>query len=233
MLKVSGVILAGGGGTRMGADKRFLLLGDKPLLFWTVERLRPLVHELVLSALDVAPFAGWDLRLATDHFPGQGVLAGMHAGLAATHADWALVVGGDMPLLNPDLVTAMLHLAAHAEADIIVPEWRGELEPLHALYRPEVCTPAAEAVLRTGKRRIVAFYPQVRVQVFPEAEISRWDPEGLSFFNVNTPEDWVLARRHLDLAQESPGVGVDAYLPCADVTCDGDPPAIGKCCCHG
>lgn len=229
----SGIVLAGGGGTRMGVDKRFLPLGDKPLLSWTVERLRPLVDEMLLVALDTAPFADWNVRAVTDHFAGQGVLAGMHAGLAAARGAWALVVGGDMPLLSPALVTAMLQLTSAADVDIIVPEWHGELEPLHALYRTATCAPAAEAVLRAGKRRIVAFYPQVRVQVFSHAEIARWDPEGLSFFNVNTPEDWVAAGRYLGLPQDAPGMGVNADLPAADVTCDGDAPGLRECRCQG
>lgn len=226
------MVLAGGGGTRMGVDKRFLPLGDKPLLLWTVERLRPLTDELVLVALDTTPFAGWGVRVVTDQFAGQGVLAGMHAGLAAAHSAWALVVGGDMPLLNLDLVAAMLQLTAisdvaTSDVDVIVPEWRGELEPLHALYRTATCAPAAEAVLRAGKRRLVAFYPHVRVRVFPHAEVARWDPEGLSFFNVNTPEDWAAAGRYLGLPQDAPGMGVDADLPGPDVACDSDTPGFG------
>ncbi|MBN1920761.1 MAG: molybdenum cofactor guanylyltransferase [Anaerolineae bacterium] len=226
-MNFSGVVLAGGGGTRMGADKRFLPLGDRPLLSWTVERLRPLMDEMVLVTLDVTPFTDWNVRAVTDHFPGQGVLAGIHAGLATAYGTWALVVGGDMPLLNPALMIAMLRLTTTTDVDIIVPEWRGELEPLHALYRTATCAPAAEAALRGGKRRIVAFYPQVRVQVFPHAEIARWDPEGLSFFNVNTPDDWATARRHLGLPQNAPGVGVDADLTAADVPGDRDAPGFG------
>lgn len=204
-MQSSGVVLAGGGGARMGMDKRFLRLGDKPLLLWTVERVRPLVEELVLAVQDALPFTGWGVRLATDRYPGQGVLAGMHAGLAAACGAWALVVGGDMPLLNPSLIEALLRMTLTTEADVIVPEWRGELEPLHALYRTAVCAPAAEAALQAGKRRIVAFYPQVRVQVFPHAEVTRWDPQGLSFFNINTAEDLAATLRYLNLPEEPPG----------------------------
>ncbi|MGC9393458.1 MAG: molybdenum cofactor guanylyltransferase [Anaerolineae bacterium] len=200
-ITLSGVILAGGCSNRMGMDKRFLTIQGQPLVVWVVERLRALVDEVIVAALDPAVFDGIAARVVTDVYPGQGVLAGLHAGLAAARSEWAVVVAGDMPLLNPALLRAMLRLAQDGEADIVVPQWQGNLEPLHTLYRPSACAPAAEAALQAGKRRIVAFYPDVRVHVMPQAEVVCWDPEGRSFFNVNTPEDWSLALQQLQFNQ--------------------------------
>ncbi len=194
----SGIVLAGGCSNRMGMDKRFMTIHAQPLVAWVIERLHALADEVIVAALDPAMLNGIAARVVTDVYPGQGVLAGLHAGLAAARSEWAVAVAGDMPLLNPALLRAMMRLAQDSEADILVPQWQGNLEPLHALYRPSVCAPAAEAALQAGKRRIVAFYPDVRVHVMPQDEIARWDPEGHSFFNVNTPEDWALAVRLLE-----------------------------------
>lgn len=194
----SGLVLAGGSSNRMGIDKRFLTVHAQPLVVWVIEHLRTLVDEVIVAALDPAMFDGIAARVVTDVYPGQGVLAGLHAGLAAAQGEWAVAVAGDMPLLNPALLRAMMRLAEDGGADIIVPQWQGDLEPLHALYRPSACAPAAEAALQAGKRRIIAFYPDVRVHVMPQDEIARWDPEGRSFFNVNTPEDWSRAVRLLE-----------------------------------
>jgi len=199
----TGIVLAGGSSNRMGMDKRFLKVHAQPLVVWVMERLRALVDEVIVATLDPTVFNGIEARVVTDVYPGHGVLAGLHAGLAAARGEWAAVVAGDMPLLNPTLLDAMMRLVQDSAADIVVPQWRGELEPLHALYRPSVCVPAAEAALQAGKRRIVAFYPDVRVQVIPQDEIARWDPEGHSFFNVNTPEDWSLAVRLLEKSRPS------------------------------
>jgi len=187
----------------MGMDKRFLTIQTQPLIVWVIERLRALVDEVIVAALDPAILDGIAARVVTDVYPGQGVLAGLHAGLAAARSEWAVAVAGDMPLLDPALLRAMMRLAQDREADIIVPQWEGNLEPLHALYRPSACAPAVEAALQAGKRRIVAFYPDVRVHVIPQDEIVRWDPEGRSFFNVNTPEDWSLAVRLLEKSRPS------------------------------
>ena len=48
-----------------------------------------------------------------------------------------------------------------------------------------------------GRRRIIAFYNEVRVHAMPETDIVRWDPSGDSFSNINTPEEWGAALRRL------------------------------------
>jgi molybdopterin-guanine dinucleotide biosynthesis protein A len=181
----------------MGQDKRFLKVQGVPLLAWVLERLRPLVSELIVVAPDPERLSGFEARVVSDRYPGKGVLAGLHAGLSAARGEWAYVLAGDMPLLNAALLQAMVDQTDGGSCDVVVPRWDGWLEPLHALYRPAVCAPAAENALLDGQRRIVAFYPDTRVCVMPEAEIRRHDPDGDSFFNVNTPEEWAVAQRRL------------------------------------
>ncbi len=193
----SGVVLAGGSSERMGRDKRFLTLNGTTLLGWVLARLRPLVTELIVVTQDPGSLTGLDAHVVADRYPGMGVLAGVHAGLDAAQDDWAFVVAGDMPFLNPDLLQAMSRQADPAVCDVVVPRWHEEFEPLHALYRATVCARAAERALVSGRRRVVAFYPEVRVCLMPESQIRRWDPSGDSFFNVNTPHDWEVVQRKL------------------------------------
>ena len=185
----TGIVLAGGESERMGRDKRRLTVGGQTLLARTLARLRPLVDEVLVVVRERGELPPVDARIVTDQYPGMGVLAGVHAGLAAARAPWAYVVAGDMPLLNADLLRAMAALADD-DCDVVVPRWQGELEPLHALYRPAACAPAAEAALHAGRRRIIAFYPQARVREMDGDTVARIDPEGHSFFNVNTRSEW-------------------------------------------
>jgi molybdopterin-guanine dinucleotide biosynthesis protein A len=185
----TGIVLAGGESERMGRDKRRLTINGQTLLARTLARLRPLVDEVLVVARERGDLPPVDARIVTDQYPGSGVLAGVHAGLAATRTPWAYVVAGDMPLLNADLLRAMAALAED-DCDVVVPRWQGELEPLHALYRPAVCAPAAEDALRENRRRIIAFYPQVRVREMGEDAVAQIDPQGHSFFNVNTRQEW-------------------------------------------
>lgn len=193
-IRYTGVVLAGGQSRRLGRDKRFLELEGRPLIAWVLERLAPLVDELLIVASDPTPLGTLGVPVVTDRFPGQGVLAGVHAGLAAAQGEWAFVVAADMPWLNPALLQAMSRLGG-ADEDAVVPRWRGELEPLHALYRPAVCAPAAEAALQRGERRVIAFYPAVRVRIMEESAVACWDPAGQSFSNINTAADWENALR--------------------------------------
>ena len=197
LLEFSGIILAGGTSRRLGQDKRFLSINGQPLIARVLQRLRPLVGELLIVSREPEHFTGLDARVVVDRYPGMGVLAGVHAGLAAAQGDWAFVVAADLPFLNPALLRALADLARRGAADVVVPRCAEGLEPLHALYRPLVCAPAAEAALLQGRRRVVSFYPQVRVLEMPPDEAARWDPEGLSFFNVNTPEDWAFVQQRL------------------------------------
>ncbi len=64
-----------------------------------------------------------------------------------------------------------------------------QVETLHAAYR-RTCLPAMEAAIRAGERRIISFFPDVRVRYIAPEEAAALDPGLRSFRNVNTPEEW-------------------------------------------
>lgn len=193
-INVSGIVVAGGRSQRLGQDKRWLLFHGQPLLRHVVETLRPLVDEVIVVTRSPQVFAGWEVRAVTDVYAECGVLAGVHAGLQAAQGTWGLVVAADLPFLQPPLLQALIERASGSAVDAVVPLWRGFPEPLVALYRPATCVPAIETALARGERRVVAFHADVQVDYVPENEVARWDPQGRSFFNVNTLADWELAQ---------------------------------------
>jgi molybdopterin-guanine dinucleotide biosynthesis protein A len=79
-------------------------------------------------------------------------------------------------------------MRAQDNADAIVPVWKGEYEPLHAIYSKN-CLGAIRCSLASGKKRIISFYEDIKVKVVSEEEVMRFDPEGLTFFNINTLGD--------------------------------------------
>lgn len=209
---LSVLILAGGRSQRMGQDKLWMALDGVPLVERVVQRVLPVAGEVLFSANAPERFAalartlraqGVASQVVTDLFPGAGPLAGIHAGLAAAHHDMLLALAADMPFVNLALVAGMIGMAPTFDAvvpQIARPE-TGEpaWEPLHALYRRS-CLPAITPRLAAGERRVQCFLPDVRVRAVTADEIARLDPAGLSFFNVNTPDDW---RRALRLAAGS------------------------------
>ncbi len=131
------------------------------------------------------------------YLPAAGPLAGLHAGLAAARHDLVLALAADMPFVNLALIESMMGLAEGFDAVVpLIPGPDGDLawEPLHALYR-RGCLPAVTTRLAAGERRVNSFLPDVQTRVVTAEEIAVYDPLRMSFFNVNTPEDWKTMQR--------------------------------------
>ncbi len=190
-LPVTGVVLAGGASRRMGRDKAFLELEGRPLIGVVIARMASVCAEVLVVAGNAALYAGLGVEVVEDRFRGVGALGGLHAGLEAARHDLALAVGCDMPFLNPALLRAFV---AWSEGHDVALLRRGEqVDPLHAAYR-RTCLPAMEEAIRAGKRRIISFFPRVRVRYVTPEEIAPLDPHLRSFRNVNTPQEWAAAQ---------------------------------------
>jgi len=186
---VSAVVLAGGQSQRFGKEKSLLLVDQQPLLARTVQTLASLSDDIIVVTNEPARYEALDLpvRFVPDERRGVGSLMGIYSGLKAARRPQALTVACDMPLLNLDLLRYMLGLVEGY--DVVIPRMGDLLEPLHAIYG-RACLPAMARLLEQGRRQIVAFFPEVRVRYVQEDEIDRFDALHLSFFNVNTPQDW-------------------------------------------
>jgi len=188
---VTGLVLAGGASRRMGRDKALMELGGRPLIQIVVERMTVVCAEVIIVAGDATSYTSFGVPVVVDRFRDVGVLGGLHAGLAAAGYELALAVGCDMPFLKPELLRAF---AAWAEGyDVALLRHEGYVEPLHGAYR-RTCLPSIEAAIRAGKRRIVSFFPHVRVRTIDLDDVRPLDPELNSFRNVNTPEEWEAAK---------------------------------------
>jgi molybdopterin-guanine dinucleotide biosynthesis protein A len=181
-MKRAGFVLVGGASTRMGRDKALLPYRGATL----VRHVAALVEAAAGSVTLVGSrdgHAGLGYPLIPDNFPGCGPLAGLQAALAASPAEWNLVVACDMPVLTVDLLARLLEAAAASGADALVPvSPGGRPEPLCAVYRRELARPLALALAR-GVRKVSEALAGLRVALWPVS-----DPER--FENLNTPEDW-------------------------------------------
>ncbi len=198
---LTGVILAGGKSSRMGANKALLTIDGQNLVQRLVARLERLCDHIVLVANDPDPYRELGLPIVGDVFPGNGPLAGIHAGLSASTTAHCLVVACDMPHASVDLGEYMARQTAGY--DVVVPAHRGGLEPLHALYSRS-CLPHIEARLTAAGRRdlrIISFYPDVAVRQVVEAEIEPFGHPTVIFYNINTREDYERLRAGVGGAQ--------------------------------
>ncbi len=192
---ISVIVLAGGASQRMGTNKALLLVDEQEtLVSRVVVNLRALSDDILLVSNTPELYAGMDVRHVSDQFQGAGPLAGLHAGLLAARHPWAFVAACDMPLIDHRLVRYMVVLTSGYDA--VVPKVGESSEPLHALYS-RTCLPAIETRLLVNQRRMISFYPDVRVRYVDEREIAIFDRTGRSFANANTPEDWERLQRML------------------------------------
>jgi len=198
-LGLTSVILVGGKSRRLGTNKALVEVGGRTILERVVGRLQPLSEESVLVVNTEAEVAQYERlgtwRIAVDVYPDGGSLGGLYTGLSVAETSHCLVVACDMPFLSGDLLAYMI-LGAD-QYDVVMPRNDGLLEPLHAIYGVS-CLAPIRALLRSGDRKIiniVNFLPEVKVRYVEREEIERLDPRFLSFFNVNTRDDLVLAGR--------------------------------------
>ena len=185
----------------MGRDKAVEPFDGEPLIRRVIRRATEAVsaRHVVVVVADTDRAAALPLdadhETAVDVFPDCGSLGGIYTGLNASTTEWSLVTACDMPFLSAPLLS---HLAGLRDGvDAVVPVVDGRPEPTHALYRRR-CLPAIEARLRAGQLKISGFFDDVAVRYVSEDVIRSLDPELLSFFNINRPEDLERAK---ELAQ--------------------------------
>ena len=201
---VTAVLLAGGKGRRMGEDKRFLHVGEDTLLGRSLAVLRSLFSNvLVVIAQDSPPLQA-EVPVVRDLVPDSGSLGGLYTGLQEASSDHVFAVACDMPFLDPKVVQYVVGL--REDSDIVMARLENGLQPMHALYSKR-CLPVIEEMVRTRHLKIqeIVSHPSLKVRLITEVELSRIDPGGRSFLNVNTPSD-LEAARVLDERQRDPRV---------------------------
>lgn len=190
--KLTGLVLAGGASRRMGRDKAFLDLGGQPMIRIVVDRITMVCDEVIIVVSgDLGRYVDLGTNVVADQFEDVGALGGLHAGLDAASHELALAVGCDMPFLKPDVLRAFADWASGFDVTLL--RYNGYVQPLHAAYRRS-CVPAIDAAIRAGERRIISFFPHVRVRHVTPEEVAAIDPDLRSFRNINTPEQWEAAR---------------------------------------
>lgn len=184
-VKITGVLLAGGQGSRMGGvDKGLVELRGRPMAAWVIERLAPQVDELLINANQNA---GRYAAFGHDVFPDQidgfaGPLAGLHAALSRASHPLVVTAPCDSPFLPEDLVSRLQAGLDAAGADLAVAKTFDQAHPVFCLCRREVL-PHLAAFLESGGRKIDRWYATLKV-----VEVN-FDDEEAAFRNINTRED--------------------------------------------
>jgi molybdopterin-guanine dinucleotide biosynthesis protein A len=186
-------IQAGGHSSRMGEDKALKTFLGRPLIQRLVERLSSVADELILTTNRPEEYTFLGLPLFSDLKPGRGALGGLYTAIASATNPVVAVIACDMPFASPTLLQAANKILVDEEADVVIAKGEEGYEPLHAVYRRETCLPAIEAAIDADQWKVVAWFPQVKIRLLTSEELQRYDPSGLAFWNVNTPEEFTKA----------------------------------------
>ena len=185
-MKITGIILAGGKNLRMGKNKAFLEINGQRIIDRTKQLFVDLFDEVFLVANSPLDYLDLNLRVVSDLFPGGGALGGIYSGLFHASHSHAFVAACDMPFLNKALIS---HLSTLSPGyDIVIPKMEDGWQPLHAVYSQK-CLPFMEDLLQKKNLKIIDFFPKVKKREVTTEEILPFDPQLVSFLNVNTPED--------------------------------------------
>lgn len=185
MIAVTGLVLAGGQGSRMGGvDKGLAPFRGRPMVAHAIERLAPQVDEILVNAnRNPEAYARFGHRVIADEIPGfAGPLAGFERGLAHARGQLVATVPCDSPFLPADLVARLRAALEGAGAQLAVARTGDQPHPVFCLMRREVHASLA-AFLASGQRKIDKWYASLSV-----VEVA-FDDEADAFANINTRDE--------------------------------------------
>ncbi len=189
--RLTGAILAGGFSRRLGQDKAALPLGGIPLALRVHAALAPLVTTCWLITNQPLAHLTFGLPLLTDLRPFQGPAGGLLTALFFAQTPWVLAAAVDNPFLVPALLAKLVARASRTSRPAVVCRSPGAWSRFPGSM-PSACCPLSR--LSRTDHRPTRFLEMCRPQIISETEGAALDPEGRSFFNLNTPGDLNRAR---------------------------------------
>jgi molybdopterin-guanine dinucleotide biosynthesis protein A len=192
MLNYSVVILAGGKSSRMGEDKALMPFLGSSLLDFILSQISDLGEERIIISNTPDDYQRFGLPVFKDVIPDIGALGGIYSALTYASFQHCLLFACDMPFVNQPLIKHMANIIP--EFDAVIPRLRKDefAEPFRAFYSKN-CISSIQIQIKKGERKVVSFFDSVSIRYLEAEEIHKFDPQELTFFNVNTPEDMAKA----------------------------------------
>ena len=196
----------------MGENKALMRLGDDSLIGHVIRCLHDVTDELLLVTNSPTEYAHLDVPMHGDILPDAGALGGVYTGVTHASHDAILCVACDSPFLEPKLLSYLVTVLG--EYDAVIPytyssrqtpfclnkdigvtnpsygdDTQITLQTLCAAYSKR-CLSIIELMLRESELRVYALQERAHIKRVSPEVWREFDPEGMSFFNINTPEDF-------------------------------------------
>jgi molybdopterin-guanine dinucleotide biosynthesis protein A len=185
----AGFVLAGGRSSRMGQDKALLTLGGEPLVKRAIRKLSEVCAEVAIAGgtEELTQFG----RVIPDESVGCGPLGGIVAALEQSSFQWNLFLAVDAPFVPVSVLKALLFMAAAFPSVCVMARTHGVMQPLCAVYSGKA--------LEVLKQELAAGRWKVTRAIEAAGPVKVLDFDNTSWFaNLNTPEEFAEAERHLD-----------------------------------
>lgn len=192
----SGVVLAGGMGSRIGGDKGLVDLGDGPMVMHVVSALSQVAEDITVAVGEGRGPAyqralGDRVTTVEDRTPGRGPLEGLCNGFALGRSAYVAVVPCDVPFLRPEVLELLADRAVGRDG--AVPVVRGYLEPLVAVYERDAGLRSFSEELETGRGKVTSALARMEIERVEEDDLRVVDDQLQSFWNINSKEDLMKA----------------------------------------
>ncbi|MFN2556188.1 MAG: molybdenum cofactor guanylyltransferase [Nitriliruptorales bacterium] len=183
---LTGLVLAGGRGRRLGRDKAFVEFDGEPLVVRAARLLGECCPEVFVASGDGKRLGEIPWEQLPDAVEDGGPLAGILAGLERAATPLVAVVAVDLPYLNPEI---LLRLAGEWRGEAaVVPLVSGRVHPLHGVYATQAA-PRLRRLLLAGRRAVIRALSELGARVVGEEGWADLDPSGSFVYNINRPED--------------------------------------------
>ena len=185
---ISGVILAGGEGKRLGdKPKTEIIIGGRKIISRMLDVIRDIFNDIIIVTNSPERYSEFEnYRIIGDIYSGSGPLGGIHAAMKASEKEALFVFAGDMPFLNKDLIIRQIEKYTGSNMSAMVPVLNELEEPLHAIYKNSLAG-EIEKILKGSTNPIMKdFLEKIRtghLELQPSLEIMK------AFTNINTSSD--------------------------------------------
>lgn len=190
---VSGAILAGGKNIRYPSVKSFIKIGGSTIIERNLKILEGIFEEVFISTNSPELYFRLGVPLFGDRIPSRGPMSGLYTLLSNIKNDCLFIVACDMPFVKESLILFICErykeISKKMDIDATIPIYKDEPQPLLGIYCKGALTYLKDCVLkeRTSLKR---FFNEIRTYYIYHNEFAHLDPEGISFVNINTEEDY-------------------------------------------
>lgn len=205
---MTGVVLAGGKNLRFPTLKSFIKIDNSTIIEKNLALLEDIFDEVFISTNMPEKYFYLDVPLIGDVLPSRGPMSGIYASLINAKSDCIFVIACDMPFIEEDVVSFIckkhievfkggLHKGDDKSPlciDATIPVYNGQPQPLLGVYCKTALPYLEDCVLneKTSMKRLLS---EINTNFIGESDIMTVDPDGRSFVNINTMEDYEKLRR--------------------------------------